>query len=487
MSPSLSQEPGARLAPPELRRIIFGLMMAMLLGALDQTIVATAMPTIGRELGDADHLPWIVTAYLLSATSAVPLYGALADIYGRRIVLLSAIAIFVGGSLLCALAPSMTLLIVARFVQGIGGGGLLALSQTIIGDILTPRERAGYQGYFSLAFTTASLAGPVLGGFLAEHATWSMIFWINLPLGFCALAMTYGPLRRLPRHERPRRLDAFGAVLLVSAVSTLLLALSWAGPRYGWGATRTLGLGGGSLALFVVFGLWLRNVAEPLIPRDILASRVVRTATLAATICIGFTLGLSIYTPILFETVRGLSAAQSGIALLPLMVGTVGGVMISGKAMARLTHYKRVPLAAMPCVAIAALVLAFRFENLSLPALSLLLAVVSLAYGTLLPVSTVSIQNAVPLHQLGTATATANLCRQLGGAVAVAVFGAILLGSDASGAVRAGAHDPALLSAFRVLFVLVAVGAVVGFLAMLRLEERPLMGTHRPPEPLTVE
>lgn len=487
MSPSLGHEPGARLAPAELRRIIFGLMMAMLLGALDQTIVATALPTIGRELGDADHLPWVVTAYLLSATSAVPLYGALADIYGRRVVLLSAIAIFVVGSLLCALAPSMTLLIVARFVQGIGGGGLLALSQTIIGDILTPRERAGYQGYFSLAFTAASLAGPVLGGFLAEHATWSMIFWINLPLGFAALAMTYGPLRRLPRHERPRRLDAVGAVLLVSAVSSLLLALSWAGPRHGWASAPTLCLGGASVGLFLGFGLWLRNVAEPLIPLDILASRVVRTATLAATICIGFTLGLSIYTPILFETVRGLTAAQSGIALLPLMVGTVGGVMISGRAMARLTHYKRVPLAAMPCVAVAALVLAFGFQSLSLPALSLLLAAVSLGYGTLLPVSTVSIQNSVPLHQLGTATATANLCRQLGGAVAVAVFGAILLGSDASGAVRAGAHDPALLSAFRILFVLVALGAAAGFLAMLRLEERPLMEARRPSEPLIAD
>ena len=179
---------GAPLSPAEIRRIIFGLMMAMLLAALDQTIVATALPTIGRDLGDAVHLPWVVTAYLLSATSAVPIYGKLSDIHGRRIMLLVSISTFLVGSVLCAIAPSMLSLIAARFVQGIGGGGLLALSQTIVGDMLSPRERSGYQVYFATAFTTASLAGPVLGGFFAQHLTWSMIFWINIPLGISGLS-----------------------------------------------------------------------------------------------------------------------------------------------------------------------------------------------------------------------------------------------------------------------------------------------------------
>ena len=192
-------EPGASapLASHEIRRIIYGLMMAMLLGALDQTIVATALPTIGRDLGGAAHLPWVVTAYLLAATSAVPIYGKLSDIHGRRVVLLAAIVIFAVGSVLCGLAPSMPALVAARFVQGIGGGGLLALSQTIVGDMLSPRERAGWQVYFATAFTTASVAGPVLGGFFAQHLTWQMIFWINVPLSAAAYLMTATPLRRL--------------------------------------------------------------------------------------------------------------------------------------------------------------------------------------------------------------------------------------------------------------------------------------------------
>ena len=200
------------LTTPEIRRIIFGLMMSMLLAALDQTIVATALPTIGRDLGDAAHLPWVVTAYLLAATSSVPIYGKLSDIHGRRIMLLSSISIFIVGSVLCALAPTMLVLIVARFIQGIGGGGLLALSQTITGDMLKPRERAAYQAYFATAFTTASLAGPVLGGFFSQHLNWSMIFWINIPLGAAAYVMTSTPLKRLPRHERKHKLDVIGAV-----------------------------------------------------------------------------------------------------------------------------------------------------------------------------------------------------------------------------------------------------------------------------------
>ena len=297
------------LTTAEIRRIIFGLMMSMLLAALDQTIVATALPTIGRDLGDAAHLPWVVTAYLLAATSSVPIYGKLSDIHGRRIMLLSSISIFLVGSILCALAPTMLVLVVARFVQGIGGGGLLALSQTITGDMLTPRERASYQAYFATAFVTASLAGPVLGGFFAEHLTWSMIFWINLPLGIAAYLMTSEPLKRLPRHERKHKLDVLGAVLLVASTSTLLLlALSWGGARYGLASIQTFGLFLLSMATFAAFYLRLRHAAEPLIPLDVLLHPILLTATTAATLSVGLFLGLAIYTPILFESVRGLTA-----------------------------------------------------------------------------------------------------------------------------------------------------------------------------------
>ncbi len=461
----------------EIRRVIYGLMMAMLLGALDQTIVATALPTIGRDLGGAAHLPWVVTAYLLAATSAVPIYGKLSDIHGRRIVLLAAIAIFAFGSILCALAPGMGALVGARFVQGIGGGGLLALSQTIVGDMLSPRERAGWQVYFATAFTTASVAGPVLGGFFAQHLTWQMIFWINVPLSAAAYLMTAAPLKRLPRHERRHKLDVLGAVLLVASTSTLLVALSWAGARFGWVDWRTFAVLAASALLFFAFYRRLKAADEPLIPLDVLFNKVVVFATAAATLSVGLFLGLAIYAPILFETLRGLSASQSGVALLPLTVGTVAGTLMSGRAMATREHYKRLPLAAMPCAVAAALVLAAFAGTMPVWCVSLVLAVISVALGTLLPISTVSIQNAVALHQLGTATATANLCRQLGGAVAVAVFGAVLLGSHAQATVAASPHDQVvLLASFRLVFALVALGAGGAFCTMLLMEERPLNG-----------
>lgn len=477
-SPSSSHaaSAGAPLSRRDLRRIIFGLMMAMLLGALDQTIVATALPTIGRDLGDAAHLPWVVTAYLLSATSAVPIYGSLADIHGRRIMMLISIAIFVVGSALCALAPTMLALILARLLQGAGGGGLLALSQTIVGDILPPRERASYQPYFAMAFTAASLGGPVLGGFFAQHLSWTMIFWINLPLGLAALAMTNGPLRRLPRHERPHKLDLPGAILLVAAVASLLLALSIGG-REGWLHPQSLALFAASGALFVAFAVRLRHAAEPLIPLHILSDRLVLTAIAAATLSIGLFLGLAVYVPILFETVRGLSASASGLAMLPLTVGTVAGATLAGRAMAHHVHYKRLPLVLLPIAVLAALALMVGCAGLPVWSLSLLLMVVSVALGTLLPISTVSIQNAVALHHLGTATATANLCRQLGGAVAVAIFGALLLGRDAGAAIHASAAGAAeLTTAFRAVLAVVAIGCLAAFLTVAVLEERPLSG-----------
>ena len=473
--------PSGPLSQAEIRRIIYALMMAMLLGAIDQTIVATALPTIGRDLHDVAHLPWVVTAYLLTATGAVPIYGKLADTAGRRPTLLAAIAIFVAGSVGCALAPTMGWLIAARLVQGAGGGGLIALAQTIVGDMMSPRERAGWQVYFAAAFTVASLAGPVLGGFFAQHLSWTMIFWINVPLGLAAYAMASRPLRRLPRNERRGRLDLAGAALLVGGTTTLLVTLSGTGVRYGWLGWPTLATLALSLALFALFARHVARTPESLIPRDVATNPVVVVATLAAMLSIGLFLGLAVYVPILFESVRGLDPSRSGLAMLPLTVGTVAGALMAGKAMARWTHYKRLPIAALPFAVVASLLLIPGAGALPVWALSLVLAVISVALGTILPITTVSIQNAVALHRLGTATATANLCRQLGGAVAVAVFGAVILGQGGShdavvsGAAQAGAAAP-LRHAFHLVFALVAAGCGLALAAMLAMEERPLVG-----------
>ena len=270
--------PAARLDHRAIRRILIGLMLAMFLSALDQTIVATALATIGRAYANVENLAWIVTAYLLAATVVTPLYGKLSDIYGRRPVLLIGITIFVIGSVACALAPTMPALVASRAIQGLGGGGLIAMSQTIVGDAVSPRERGRYQGYFGAVFATSSIAGPVLGGVFAEHLHWSFIFWINVPLGLLALGITGRALKALPRHERPHELDFLGAALMVTATISLLLALNWGGTRYPWSSAQILGLLGAAVVLFALFFWRIATAAEPFVPLSIMRNRVVAPA-----------------------------------------------------------------------------------------------------------------------------------------------------------------------------------------------------------------
>jgi MFS family permease len=225
-----------RLSHRETRLIVLGMLLPVFMGSLDQTILASALPTIGRDLGDAHELPWLITAYLLASTAVIPLYGKIADIHGRAFALRIAIAVHLAGSLLCALAPSMLVLIMGRGLQGIGGGGLASMGMVVLGDVAAPRERGRYYGYFAVTYTTAGASGPALGGFLADHLQWSAIFWINIPLALAALAVTSTLLRGLPRHERPHRLDVIGAVLIVAASVSFMLGLNLAasafpGPR----------------------------------------------------------------------------------------------------------------------------------------------------------------------------------------------------------------------------------------------------------------
>src|SRR5215204_963959 len=381
-SEALRPAPGP-LSHREIRAIIGGIIVAMLLAALDQTIIATALPTIGRELGDVAHLPWVVTAYLLASTAVTPLYGKFSDSHGRRITLLIGIVTFIVGSLACALAPTMFLLIAARLAQGLGGGGLISLAQTIIADIVAPKERGRYQVYIASVFVSASLLGPVLGGFFAEHLHWSVIFWINLPLGALAFWMSNAALKRLPRHDRRHRLDVLGAALLMGATIALLLALNWGGVRYAWLSAPIAALLAGSAALWAALALRLYTAREPLIPLDILRNPVVRMGTLAACFGMGTYIGLTIYVPMYFEAVLGLSASNSGLALIPLMAGTVIGATISGRVMANVTHYKRLPVGGLAVAMAATGALIVSAGRLSLLATELVLAAISLGLGTL--------------------------------------------------------------------------------------------------------
>ncbi|WP_238178787.1 MDR family MFS transporter [Methylobacterium dankookense] len=475
-----------RLSSAEIRSIIIGLVAAMLLAALDQTIVATAMPTIGLELGDAANLPWIVTAYLLASTAVTPLYGKLSDIHGRRIMLLVAIAIFSLGSLLCALAPTMVELALARGLQGIGGGGLIALAQTILADILSPKERARYKVYIAGVFALASVAGPLLGGVFAQHLHWSAIFWINLPIGLLAFALTNDKLRLLPRNERRHSVDYPGAGLLILSSTSLMLALSWGGVRYPWGAAPVLGLAAFGLLVGVGFVARLLTAPEPLIPTSVLRDQVVYSATLAACFAMGTLIGLSIYVPIFLEGVVGLSASQSGAAMVPLMVGTVAGATLSSRSMLHFQHYKRIPLAALALSVVVCALLAFGSREMPLWLLEILFVLLSMGIGTVLPLSTIVVQNAVAPHQLGIATASMNFFRSLGGAIIVAIFGTLVLGGVGSNDGAGTAHDMAVLLqgadagqlglTFRLVFIAACLGLVLAAGCLSLMEERPLHG-----------
>ncbi|WP_439815093.1 MDR family MFS transporter [Zavarzinia sp. CC-PAN008] len=478
-----------QLTHADIRTIVVGIMLAMFLSALDGTIVAAALPTIGAELGNVTQLPWVVTAYLLSATAVTPLMGKFSDIHGRRITLMIGISVFVVGSVACALAPDMLSLILARGLQGLGGGGLIALAQTILADMIAPRERAKYQVYFASVFILASLLGPVLGGLFAEHLHWSLIFWINLPLGIGAFLMSQSALRRLPRHDRPHRLDWLGVALMAGGTVALLLALSWGGVHYPWGSPPVLGMFAAALGLSLAFALRMLKAEEPLIPLTVLGNQVVRMGTLAACFGMGTFVGLSIFVPVYFQAVQGLSPGESGLAVIPLMVGTVVGATASGRALALFDHYKRLPTAGLACSALCMLALALGAEAMPFWVLVVVLALSSLGFGMLLPVATVSVQNAVAPHEMGIATGTINFFRQLGGAVLVAVFGAIVLGM--AGAAGISAHGEGDLVALLArqpdpagIFAWVYGAAALGFALSLAffagMEERPLRAAPRP-------
>jgi EmrB/QacA subfamily drug resistance transporter len=467
-----------------VRAIVAGIMLAMFLSALEQTIVAPALPAIGRSLGGIDELSWVVTAYLLAVTATTPLFGKLSDIYGRRVVLLWAIGIFIGGSTACALAPTIWILILARGLQGIGGGGLLPIAQTIIADLLSPQERPVVQGRTSIMFMSASILGPVLGGFFTDRLNWSLIFWINLPLGAVALIMSERALRRLPRNERPHQLDVAGAILMVGAGLSLMLALAWGGTHYPWRSPVIVSLLAGSAMLWGLFAARLLTAREPFIPLTILRGRVTSTITCAAFFGVGTIIGITIYTPLYCETVLGLSASSSGLALIAFMAGTVVGSLTAARLMVRVEHYMRVPLVSLLFALIALGVLAADPVNQSIARLVLLLFVLGCGVGPLYPMSTIVMQNAVKPHQLGTATGTLNFFRTLGGAIIVAVFGAIVLGSGPDDAATitlerlASAHAD-LAPAFRWVFAAAAICLAIAFASLLAVEERPLHGPLR--------
>jgi MFS family permease len=478
------------LTHKELRLVVWGVLLPLFIGSIDQTILATALPTIGRDFDDVHSLPWLITIYLLASTAGMPLYGKFADIHGRAYTLRIAIVMHMAGSLICALAPNMFVLILGRAIQGLGGAGLSSISIVVLGDVAAPKERGPYYAYFSITYTTAGACGPALGGFLADYVHWSAIFWLNIPLGILALLITSTLLAKLPRYERPHKLDVIGAALIVLASVSFMLGLNLAGVRYAWLSPPVIALFAGAVVMGGFFYLRLVRAPEPLIPIAILNNPIVRWAAIAFAFGWGSIIGLNIFLPMYLQSVIGLTPTDAGLSLMVLMVALNTSAGLAGQVLGRVKHYKILPMCGFVVSIASVLLLALWADNLTLLWFEVLLFLIGAGFGPMPSVASVSVQNTVPRHQLGIALGTMNFSRQLVSTMMVALLGAIILsvttslgpgaGGRFSGGVPPDAAEAA--EAFRLMFFAVAACLAISFIALVMMEERPL-GTDHPEKP----
>lgn len=477
-------------------------MLTILLAALDQTIVATALPKIVADLRGFNELSWVVSSYLIATTVTIPLYGKLSDIHGRRQMMMIAIALFLVGSALCGAAQTMNQLIGARVVQGIGAGGLIPLAQAAIADLVPPRERGRYQGFVGAVWAVAAIAGPLLGGTLTDAASWRWIFFINLPVGLIAMVVI---ARTLParRARTEHRLDLAGAATLAAGTTCLLLVSVWGGTEYAWGSPQVLGVGAAGAALIAAFVVIERRAAEPLLPLRLFRERIFSVSSLASFVLGALLFGVTIYVPLFVQGVQGGSATNAGVVLIPLAFAWVIISTLSGQLITRFGRYRPFPIAGGVIATAGVTLLALLDADSSQGSVAFALVVLGLGMGLMWQPYIIATQNAVAMREVGVATAGLVFFRSMGGSFAVAVLGALLtnrlatelvaeLGEDGRGLdpnrlvdgagrvpaeLLAGAQD-ALASSLHAVFLVLVPLAVVALLCAIALPERSLARSH---------
>jgi EmrB/QacA subfamily drug resistance transporter len=463
-------------SPPthQRRTIIFsGLLLVMLLAALDQTIVSTALPTIVRDLGGLERISWVVTAYLLAQTVVTPLYGKLGDLYGRKRVLQVAVVLFLAGSVLCGASRSMLQLILFRALQGIGGGGLMVTSQAVVGDVVSPRERGRYQGIFGAVFGLSSIAGPLLGGFFTTQLSWRWIFYINLPLGAIALAVI---AVALPTHrERVRHaVDYLGAAALTVALGGIILATDLGGVTYPWSSPLIVAMIAASAAALVAFIVIEQRAAEPVLPLRLFRNGVF-TISSSVSLIVGFSMfGAITYLPLFLQLVRGQSPTASGLQLLPMMLGMLAMSIVSGQVISRTGKYRLFPIAGTFVLTLGLFLLSRIDPSTTPAAVSLRVGIAGAGLGMVMQVLVLAAQNAVEYEDLGVGTAGVTLFRSIGGSLGTAVLGALFAARVGSGGT---ASAEAVSGGIGFIFTVAAVIGAIGFLLSWLLQQKPLRDT----------
>ncbi|MEA2314625.1 MAG: hypothetical protein QOI03_1317 [Solirubrobacteraceae bacterium] len=470
------------------RRVAFwAIVLAMLPAVLDQTILATALPTITSDLGRLADVSWVVTAYVVAAAAAAPLWGKLGDRRGRKPVLEASLALFLAASAVCGVAQSLWMLVVARGIQGVAAGGLMSLAQAAVGDLVSPRERGRYQGYIMATFAVAAAAGPLLGGLLVDHVSWRWVFYVNLPVGALALA---GLHLRLPAAnvQAPRsRLDIAGAALLAAAASALMLACIWGGQRYPWGSAEIVGLLGASALAATALIVRTRRIADPIVPLVLIRNRSVALASGALFLVTATMFSITVFVPLFLQTTTGATPTQAGLLLIPMMVGITLSTNVSGRLIQRTGRYKIFPVVGLAMIGAALTALAVLVEHPSRITTGVALTLFGLGFGMVGQVLIIAVQNAVNPRDLGLAMAVTGFFRALGGAAGAAVLGAVFaarIGQAGSGTLMlAHSGRTAVIGGVHTVFLATAPLALIALVAVLALKEVPLRGPGGPARP----